>query len=277
MKLLIGIDIGGSTTKAAGFTEEKELIGTLQVKADSPKTCTYGILGRFLDEHHAALKDVAGIVLTGAGSTFFHEDIYGIPTSRIDELTAIGLGGLTVSGLSRALVVSMGTGTAFVRADENGCRHLGGSGIGGGTLSGLASRFLHKTDIFDLSEMANHGDRAMADLRVGDLLDEEVPALNSELTAANFGKIKSGATDSDMAAALFNMIYESAGVIASMALAGDTVKDAVLTGSLASLPQAETTFDVFNRMQDVFGVNFIIPPNAAFATAIGAVLGTLCK
>lgn len=273
MKLSIGIDIGGSTTKAAGFTEQKELVGTLQVKADNPRTCTYGVLGRFLDENRCSLKDISKIILTGAGSTYFHEDIYGIPTVRMDELTAIGLGGLAVSGRSEALVVSMGTGTAFVRADRQGCRHLGGSGIGGGTLSGLASRFLHKTDIFALSEMAAHGDCSMADLRIGDLLNEDVPSLNSDLTASNFGKIKSGATDSDMAAALFNMIYEGAGVMAVMALTNDTLKDAVLTGSLASLPQAGTTFEVFNRMHDVFGVNFIIPPHAAFATAIGAVLG----
>ncbi len=164
----------------------------------------------------------------------------------------------------------MGTGTAFVRAGERGCVHLGGSGIGGGTLSGLASRFLHQTEIPALAEMAGRGDRAMADLRISDLLDAEIPALNSELTAANFGKIKSNASDEDMAAALFNMIYENIGVMAVFALAGDAVRDVVLTGSLACLSPARTTFDVFNRMQDIFHVNFIIPPHAAFATAVGA-------
>jgi len=270
MKVSIGIDIGGSTTKAAGFTEAGELFGTLQVRADDPRTSTYGVLGRFLKEHQLALCDVADITLTGLGSTFFHEDIYGIPTFHALELEAIGQGGLRLSGLTEALVVSMGTGTAFVRAAKDGCRHLGGSGIGGGTLSGLASRFLHETDIFALAEMAGRGSRAMADLRIGDLLDEEIPALNSDLTAANFGKIKSGATDNDMAAALFNMIYENIGVMASFALNGDTIRDVVLTGSLACLAPAAETFDVFNRMQDLFHVHFIIPPHTAFATAVGA-------
>lgn len=73
-----------------------------------------------------------------------------------------------------------------------------------------------------------------------------------------------------MAAALFNMIYENIGVMAVFALAGDAVRDVVLTGSLACLSPARTTFDVFNRMQDIFHVNFIIPPHAAFATAVGA-------
>lgn len=272
MKVSIGIDIGGSTTKAAGFDENGSLVGTLQVTASDPRTCTYGALGRFLDNYRLALTDVEKIVLTGLGSTFSRENLYGIPTVHAPELTSIGLGGLYLAGLDEALVVSMGTGTAFVRASKTGCRHLGGSGIGGGTLSGLAARFLHTHDILSLSEMASGGNRAMADLRIGDLVDEEVPSLNSDLTAANFGKIKNGATDSDMAAALFNMIYENIGVMAVFALSDDSVRDVVLTGSLAGLPQARETFDVFNRLREVFRVNFIIPEHAAFATAIGALL-----
>ena len=273
MKVSIGIDIGSSTTKAAGLTEDRELLGTLQVTADDPRTCAYGILGRFLQQYQLTFGDVSEIVLTGLGSTFFHEDIYGIPTRRQDELNAIGQGGLYLSGLSEALIISMGTGTAFIRASKtHGSRHLGGSGVGGGTLIGLASHFLHQNDIFALSEMAMQGSRAMADLRIADLIEEKVPTLNSELTSSNFGKIKSGATDQDMAAALFNMIYEIAGVMATFALRGDTTRDVVVTGSLACLPPAEVTFSVFNRLKEVFGVNFIQPPHAAFATAIGSLL-----
>lgn len=275
MKVFIGIDIGGSTTKAAGMNETGDLIGTLQVTADDPRTSTYGVLGRFLEQNRLTLNDVAEITLTGMGATFFHEDIYGISTRHADELASIGQGGLKVAGLDEALVVSMGTGSAFIRASKsNGTRYLGGSGVGGGTLSGLASRFLHQTNIFTLSEMAMKGDRAMADLRIGDMQDDDLPSLNAELTAANFGKIKSGATDYDMAAALFNMIYETVGVMAVFALKDDSARDIVLTGSLACLPPAKVTFDVFNRLKEVFGVNFIIPPNAAFATAIGSLLSS---
>ena len=273
MKVSIGIDIGGSTTKAAGRNEAGELIGTLQVTGGDPRTCTYGVLGHFLQKNHISLDDVSELTLTGLGSTFFHKDIYGIPTRHVDELIAIGQGGLYLSGLSEALIISMGTGTAFIRASKNdGFRHLGGSGVGGGTLMGLASHFLHQDNVFTLSDMAMKGSRAMADLRIGDLVDEDVPTLNSDLTASNFGRIKSGATDQDMAAALFNMIYEIAGVMATFALRGDTTRDVVVTGSLACLPPAEATSSVFHRLTEVFGVNFILPPHAAFATAIGSLL-----
>ncbi|WP_243021990.1 BadF/BadG/BcrA/BcrD ATPase family protein [Clostridium sp. AF29-8BH] len=149
MNLSLGIDIGSSSTKAAALDEHGTLLGTLQVHADDPRTSAYGVLGRFLDQQGASFDDVEKIVLTGLGSTYFHENIFGIPTIHALELDAIGRGGLYLSGLDEALVVSLGTGSAFIRASKtNGFRHLGGSGVGGGTLVGMAERFLGVTDIF---------------------------------------------------------------------------------------------------------------------------------
>ena len=272
MNLSLGIDIGSSSTKAAALDEHGTLLGTLQVHADDPRTSAYGVLGRFLDQQGASFDDVEKIVLTGLGSTYFHENIFGIPTIHALELDAIGHGGLYLSGLDEALV-SLGTGSAFIRASRtNGFRHLGGSGVGGGTLAGMAERFLGVTDIFALSEMALRGNKAMADLRIADVQEEDVPGLAADLTAANFGRIKSGASDADLAAALFNMIYENVGVMASLALSQDTTRNVVLTGSLASLAPAAKTFDIFNQMHDVFGIDYIIPPHPSFATAVGALL-----
>ena len=271
MNLSLGIDIGSSSTKAAALDEHGTLLGTLQVHADDPRTSAYGVLGCFLNQQGASFGDVEKIVLTGLGSTYFHENIFGIPTIHALELDAIGRGGLYLSGLDEALVVSLGTGSAFIRASKtNGFRHLGGSGVGGGTLVGMAERFLGVTDIFALSEMALRGNKAMADLRIADVQEEDVPGLAADLTAANFGRIKSGA--SDLAAALFNMIYENVGVMASLALSQDTTRNVVLTGSLASLAPAAKTFDIFNQMHDIFGIDYIIPPHPSFATAVGALL-----
>ena len=255
MNLSLGIDIGSSSTKAAALDEHGTLLGTLQVHADDPRTSAYGVLGRFLDQQGASFDDVEKIVLTGLGSTYFHENIFGIPTIHALELDAIG------------------PGSAFIRASKtNGFCHLGGSGVGGGTLAGMAERFLGVTDIFALSEMALRGNKAMADLRIADVQEEDVPGLAADLTAANFGRIKSGASDADLAAALFNMIYENVGVMASLALSQDTTRNVVLTGSLASLAPAAKTFDIFNQMHDVFGIDYIIPPHPSFATAVGALL-----
>ncbi|MBQ4543823.1 MAG: hypothetical protein IJA19_06620 [Clostridia bacterium] len=48
METIIGIDIGGSTTKIVGLTIDGDVIGNLQVTAADPVTSVYGALGKFL-------------------------------------------------------------------------------------------------------------------------------------------------------------------------------------------------------------------------------------
>ena len=46
-------------------------------------------------------------------------------------------------------------------------------------------------------------------------------------------------------------------------------KTVILTGSLTKLAQAEPNFALFEKL---YGIHYIIPENATFATAIGAAL-----
>lgn len=269
MKILIGIDIGGSSTKIAGFKEDKSLIGTLQVRAEDQITSLYGALGHFLHNFGISIDSVAKIILTGVGASFIREDIYGIPTIKVSEFEAIGQGGLHISRLSEAYIVSMGTGTAIVKAAGNEVKHVGGSGIGGGTLYGLSSRLLRVNDISVVAKLAENGDLSKVDLAIQDIYSGSIPTLPPDLTASNFGKTKNDAADADIALGLINMVLQTIGVLAVFACQKDTVKDIVLTGALSTLPQAPPLYEF---MSGIYGVKFIIPPRSVFATAIGAVL-----
>ena len=55
------------------------------------------------------------------------------------------------------MVVSMGTGTTLVKYDNGDISHVGGLGMGGGTLSGLARIMLGTDDIQHISELAKAG------------------------------------------------------------------------------------------------------------------------
>ena len=46
-KYVIGIDIGGSTTKIVGFDEEKKLVAPMFVHAEDQLTSIYGAFGKF--------------------------------------------------------------------------------------------------------------------------------------------------------------------------------------------------------------------------------------
>ncbi|MCL1804811.1 MAG: type II pantothenate kinase [Clostridiales bacterium] len=268
MSVTLGIDVGGSTTKIVGFNDE-EMIGALQVRAMDQVTSMYGAIGNFLLKHDLTLGQVTSIVLTGVGASFFEDDIYGIDTYKVDEFLAMGSGGLHLAGLEEAYVVSMGTGTAFVRAGREEITHIGGSGVGGGTLTGLASKMLNKNDIEALISLAEHGRLENVDLLVSDIINHEIPSLPANLTASNFGKIKSSATDADFALAIINMVLQTIGMLAVFAATHDTIKDIVLTGTLATLPQARA---MFNAVEGRFDLRFVIPPNAVYATAIGAAI-----
>lgn len=274
MKVIIGIDIGGSTTKIAGFTEEGELVGSLQVRAADQLTSLYGALGHFLHDCALTLDDIGKVVLTGVGASHIEDDIYGLPTYKIEEFQAVGYGGLLLSHLDKALVVSMGTGTAYIRAEGQDMRHIGGSGVGGGTLLGLSSKLIKEDHIAVLSHLAESGDLSQVDLTIGDICREDIPSLPSHLTAANFGKINSMATKQDLAYGLINMVFQTIGMLAVFACRNDSVKDVVLVGALTVLPQAAPAFQELSRLH---GIRFLLPQRAVFATAIGAVVPYLKK
>ena len=269
MGIVLGIDIGGSTTKTAGYLESGQRIGTLRVEASDRLTSLYGAIGNFLSTRSIALNDVACFVITGVGAALVEGDIYGIRTERIDEFVAIGNGGLALSGKEEALVVSLGTGTAFVRAGRLGCVHIGGSGVGGGTLAGLSWHIFHENDHGAMARLAEQGDLSKVDLMISDICTNEVGTLPSHITASNFGKITSAASKEDIAMGLVNMVFQTVGMLSVFALKNDKVKDVVLTGSLANMSLAPKIMSVVEEISDV---KFFIPENATFATAIGAAL-----
>lgn len=269
MGIVLGIDIGGSTTKIAGYLESGQRIGTLRVEASDRLTSLYGAIGNFLSTRGIALNDVACFVITGVGTALVEGDIYGIRTERIDEFVAIGNGGLALSGKEEALVVSLGTGTAFVRAGRLGCVHIGGSGVGGGTLAGLSWHIFHENDHGAMARLAEQGDLSKVDLMISDICTNEVGTLPSHITASNFGKITNAASKEDIAMGLVNMVFQTVGMLSVFALKNDNVKDVVLTGSLANMSLAPKIMSVVEEISDV---KFFIPENATFATAIGAAL-----
>jgi type II pantothenate kinase len=66
---------------------------------------------------------------------------------------------------------------------------------------------------------------------------------------------------------IINLVFQAIGMLSVFATRMENVKDIVLTGNLANVPQAK---DVFGKLSSLFDVNFIIPENAEFATAVGA-------
>ena len=274
MSVIIGIDVGGSTTKIVGYTDKAKPLGMLKVEAADPQTSAYGALGKFINEHNLSLSDVQQIVLTGVGAAQFKKKVYNVPTATVDEFEAIGLGGLALSHKKEGLVVSMGTGTAFVRAGKKGIFHIGGSGVGGGTALGLSGKLCGVKSFSSVVSLAEKGHLGKVDLNIGDISSKEIANLAKDITASNFGKMEDGLTPADLAAGVLNLVFQTVGMMAVFACRNEAMKDVILTGTLSQVPSAKKTFEMLHRMH---GVNFIIPKNAIYATATGAALSYLHK
>ncbi len=270
MSYVIGIDVGGSTTKIVGFKETGELIEPMFVRATDPLTSIYGAFGRFTVENNIALSDIKRVMMTGVGSAYVTKSIYGLECKTVSEFTCIGLGGLYVSGLDRAIIISMGTGTALIHAVKGGeIQYLGGTGVGGGTLMGISKKLLGLETIEGITEFASRGSLDQIDLRIKDITKPGAMNVNGELTAANFGKVTDQATKEDIALGLINMVFETVGMMGIFAARSFDIKDIVVTGNLTSIAQAPGLFGALNSMLDA---KFIIPSHAQFATVIGAAL-----
>jgi type II pantothenate kinase len=272
--IVIGIDIGGSTTKIVGFDTadgKNTLIAPLFVKATDPITSIYGAFGKFLDVNGYSLSDIEKVMVTGAGSSYMSRPIYDLPCEKIAEFNSIGLGGLYLSGLDKALVTSCGTGTALVYAERGAePKYLGGTGVGGGTLMGLSKKMLNMDNVNHVAELARGGDLDKVDLKIKDITKSDIlPGFGDIMTASNFGSVSDLATKADIALGIINMVFETIGMVSIFAARNFGIRDVVLTGNLSGVEQAPHVFGTLNEM---FDMNFIIPENSAFGTVIGAAL-----
>ena len=268
MKISIGIDVGISTTKIVGIREGK-VIKPLRIKATDPVTSLYGAFGKYLYDNRIDLSEVERVMLTGVGAHYIDKPVYGLPTAKADEFLADGLGAQFESKLQRMIVVSMGTGTSLVLCDGNEIRHIGGIGIGGGTLSGLSRLLLQTDNINEIIALANKGDISRINLQIKDISTSPLPGLPMDATASLFANAQANASREDIALGLIGLVLQSIGSATIWSALNSDIRDFVLIGNLSLLPQCELLFPV---MEKIYDVRFIIPKNSEYCTAIGAAL-----
>lgn len=273
-KTVVGIDVGGSTTKIVGFAPGGKLLSPIFVQATDPVTSIYGAFGRFTLENGLSLDEIDRIMMTGAGSRAIQSPIYNRECKSVSEFSSTGIGGLYLSGLDEAIVVSLGTGTAIIHAKraENGAvtEYLGGTGVGGGTILGLSRKMLGIGSIEHLEQLSEGGDLGQVDLRIKDISKSGTfKGVNENLTASNFGNLSDLASKKDIALGIFNMVAETVAMMSIFAARQFGIKDIVMCGNLTSI---KPVCDTFASLAPTFGVNFIVPEMSQYGTVIGAAL-----
>ena len=258
-ELVLGIDIGASTTKFA-------LVKNGKCVKEYRKPDEQSFEDALESFGYAGVKRIA---ITGVGSSFIKGNLHGIPTVHKDEFTSVSRGATKLSKKLNTLVVSVGTGTSFTRITPVRAWHVGGTGLGGGILKGLSGRLCGTDDMEELQRLAAEGDLHAIDLQLKDVFEGTLSHLTPEATVANMSKLSERSSRADIAAGLCNMIFQSIGVMAVFAAKQHMTRTIIMVGTITDWPIAQRSLD---EVAALHNVTFIVPDHAAFATAIGAAL-----
>ena len=87
MSIIVGIDVGGSTTKIVGF-RGTDLLAPGLVKANDPIASIYGGFGRFTSDNGITLSDIDEVRITGVGSTYIGVCVLVYFSSMCDRISA---------------------------------------------------------------------------------------------------------------------------------------------------------------------------------------------
>ena len=255
---IIGIDRGASFTDFAVVYSDG-LIEMLSIENrdwESIRTVYERLIKKYRTRH---------IVFSGSAN--------GMPTSMkntitiIAEIDAIGFGGAALADCNECVVVSMGTGSAIVHFANNCAEHLGGSGVGGGTIQGLSALICGLDSPSQVESLALKGNASELNLTISDLGYEQISFLGADMTASNFADIKSKRVE-DQAAAILNLVGETVGIIASIcARSVNCLDHIVVVGKVA-----ENRFirQVLILVGKLYQTTFIFPENPGYATVYGA-------
>jgi type II pantothenate kinase len=257
---IIGIDRGATFTDFA-IVESGRLIDMFSVENrswESISTAYVPLITKYQTDH---------IVFSGCAT--------GMPAamqeriSVIAEIDAVGFGGAALANSSNCVVVSMGTGTAVVHFAQNSAKHVGGSGVGGGTIKGLASLLCGIEDPIQIDALAMKGSASKLNLTISDLGYSEISFLGADMTASNFASVKSKEPE-DLAAGILRLAGETVGIISSIcARELNCQENIVMVGKVAQSAYIRQILDLVGKL---YQTRFLYPDNPGFATVYGAAL-----
>jgi type II pantothenate kinase len=259
-RTVIGIDRGASFTDF-GVLKSGALIDTASLeKRDWDSICsTYDQLNHTYQ----------------AETTVFTGSVADMPADLkqsvqvISEIDAVGFGGSWSAGFDECIVASIGTGSAIVHFANNQARHMGGTGVGGGTIKGLCALLCNLHDPAEIEATALKGNPSHLNLTISDLGYESISFLGSDMTASNFAAVKSHRIE-DLAAAILRLVGETVGIIASLcAREAGCMDKIVIVGKVAQDRFIRHTLELVGKL---YQTRFVFPENPGYATVYGAAI-----
>ncbi|WP_346235627.1 type II pantothenate kinase [Lysinibacillus telephonicus] len=277
MQKVIGIDAGGTLTKLAYVNEQNELEFKIFPSND------FSQVKNWLENH----PHIEEIGLTGGRTQQLLEVLNTMKSIQYlveFEATLKGVQYLLKKDgyeIENSIITNIGTGTSIHYMEGQSHTRVGGTGIGGGTLTGLSTIITGVSDFDEITSKAALGSRELIDLFVKDIFQGiEIPIeLEGHLTASNFGKVsilKDAKHEvNDLLATVQALVGE---VITTLSIQFAEVKKAehiIYIGSTLinneHLKQVIANYTILKKHKPIF------LKNSGFTGAIGALLNKLEK
>jgi len=215
------------------------------------------------------------LAVTGGKHLNLGDEIESTKIVHVNEIDAVGEGAMNLSGLSGKdpiIIVSAGSGTACILAQEGNFMHCSGTGVGGGTILGLSKLLLGTTDPVKIAELAKTGNESSVDLILEDVVSGPIGELPSDTTAVNFGKISkidSEISKEDIAAGIVNLVGQTAARVATSVATTFNAKEIVVVGRSPSFKGLKNSLE---QAASIMGFSPYFPKNGEYASALGALL-----
>ena len=220
-------------------------------------------------------SDVNLLAVTGGKHLNLGNKIETTKIVHVNEIDAVGKGAMNLSGLSGKdpiIIVSAGSGTACILAQDGNFMHCSGTGVGGGTILGLSKLLLGTTDPVKIAELAKTGNESGVDLILEDVVSGPIGELPSDTTAVNFGKISkidSEISKEDIAAGIVNLVGQTAARVATSVATTFNAKEIVVVGRSPSFNGLKNSLE---QAASIMGFSPYFPKNGEYASALGALL-----
>ena len=273
---LAAIDFGISNTDVV-VRRGAELVTWSQRYYTDPDAAS---VRKLLADGGVNLDDLAVLAVTGGRHRVLPDRLGATTVVKVNEVQAIGRGGQALLGLDGEarniplMVASCGSGTALIKAQGDNYAHVSGTGVGGGTMLGLARLLLDTMDPLAIEALAAAGDRNGADLSLADVITGPIGSLPADATAVNFGRVGrtsfAGAVSrEDLAAALVNLIAQTIALITINASRAQACERVVLIGHMLDMA---TFRHIVGLVGQYYAAELQLVDRPGYATAIGALL-----
>ena len=219
--------------------------------------------------------DINLLAVTGGKHLNLGDKIESTKITHINEIDAVGEGAMSLSGLNNknpTIIVSAGSGTACILAQNGSFMHCSGTGVGGGTVLGLSKLLLGTTDPIEIAKLAKAGNESGVDLILEDVVSGPKGQLPSDTTAVNFGKISkidSEISKEDIAAGIMNLVGQTAARIATSVATTFNANEIVVVGRSPSFNGLKKSLE---QAASIMGFSPHFPQNGEYASALGALL-----